>query len=318
MRRVLIALVLGASLAFSGTASAFAQTSITVSAPAAVRAYKSFVVRGTATGAIANGEGVGVHLQKASGGSWTTVSSVPAVVSGGGFSASMSCPSRGRYRVVAEIAASPAHPAAHSPAASVKAVGPKVVALTFDDGPWRGSTDKIVAILKANDVQATFFVLGAQAKGQPQRLKAIAAGGNLIGTHSFKHAMMSKRSAKANAADLKRCIQITQSVTGQRMRWFRPPGGATNASVRRTAAGLGLRQVMWSVDTRDYTQPGTSKIVSVATKQAKNGSVILMHDGGGNRTQTVKAVPDIIKRLKARGYDFVTLDELVALGYKPK
>jgi len=243
---------------------------------------------------------------------------LPAVVAGGAFSAGLTAPARGRYRVAAEIVASPKHPTLNASPAPVKAVGSKVVALTFDDGPWRGSTDKIVAILKANNVQATFFVLGGQAKGQRARLKSIAAGGNLIGTHSFKHAVMTKRSAAQNASDLKRCIQITESVTGQRMRWFRPPGGATNASVKKTAAKLGLRQVLWSVDTHDYTQPSANKIAAAAVKGSKNGSVVLMHDGGGNRTQTVKALPTILKQLRAKGYDFVTLDELVALGYKPK
>jgi peptidoglycan/xylan/chitin deacetylase (PgdA/CDA1 family) len=197
-------------------------------------------------------------------------------------------------------------------------VGHKVVALTFDDGPWRGSTDKIVRILKNADVQATFFMLGAQVKGQPLRAKSVADAGNQVAVHSWKHANMARRSSSKNAADLKRCIAVTKQATGVTPKWFRPPGGSTSSALRRTAASVGLRQVIWSTDTLDWRIRNKASITKRAVNGVRNGGVTLMHDGGGNRSATVAALPGIIATLRAKGYDFVTLDELVALGYKPK
>lgn len=290
---------------------------LTISAPLAVRADTPFVARGTAVGGVAAGETIQVLLQRKSETGWTTVSSTPAAVDGSqGFSAKLTATSRDHWRVVAETPATAAHSAALSSAAPVKAVGKKVIALTFDDGPWRSSTDSILATLKRENAQATFFMLGTQVKGQPTRARAVVSQGNEAGVHSWNHANMAKRSSTSNAKDLKRSKSTLAGIIGHEPVWFRPPYGATSSALRKTAAGLGLRQVIWTADTLDWKNRNAGIIASRAIKGAKPGGVILMHDGGGNRSATAKAVPMIIKSLRKRGYDFVTMSELAALGYK--
>jgi peptidoglycan/xylan/chitin deacetylase (PgdA/CDA1 family) len=207
------------------------------------------------------------------------------------------------------------HAATTSRPAAFKVVGDKVIALTFDDGPWPSSTDKIVSSLKKLDVQATFFMLGTQVHGARARAKSVVTNGNAVGVHSWNHAQLTKRSSSANRADLKRTRNEIASATGVTPTWFRPPYGATSKSVKATAKALGLRQVIWTVDTLDWKYRNASSITSRALKGARTGGVVLMHDGGGPRSATVAAVPAIVKKLRAKGYDFVTLDEMAALGY---
>jgi peptidoglycan/xylan/chitin deacetylase (PgdA/CDA1 family) len=159
-------------------------------------------------------------------------------------------------------------------------------------------------------------MLGTQVKGQPTRVRSVIAQGNEAAVHSWNHANMAKRGSAANATDLKRSKSALAAVTGRQPVWFRPPYGATSSALRRTAAGLGLRQVIWTADTLDWKNRNAGIITSRAIKGAKSGGVILMHDGGGNRSATVKAVPAIIRSLRKSGYDFVTMSELAALGYK--
>jgi peptidoglycan/xylan/chitin deacetylase (PgdA/CDA1 family) len=170
--------------------------------------------------------------------------------------------------------------------------------------------------LKAGDAQATFFELGSQIGSRKKLSKSVIAGGNIIGVHSWNHAIMVRRSASTNSADLARCIKAVRSATGTTPHWFRPPYGSTNKTLRSTASALGLRQVIWTIDTLDWKYRVTSSVVSRTMRSARAGSVVLMHDGGGPRAATAAAVPIVIKRLRAKGFDFVTLDEMVALGYK--
>jgi len=127
---------------------------------------------------------------------------------------------------------------------------------------------------------------------------------------------MPRRSSKLNAADLKRCSSAIAKATGTKPVWFRPPYGSTSTALRRTAKSVGLRHVLWTADTLDWKNRNATTIKNRALKGSRSGAIILMHDGGGNRSATVKAVPSILKTLSSRGYDFVTLSELDALGYK--
>ena len=188
--------------------------------------------------------------------------------------------------------------------------------LTFDDGPWPTSTANIIAALRNGDAEATFFTLGAQLKSRAKLLQLELANGNAIGVHSWNHALMTKRSTSVNKADLAKCKKLLTSLTGRAPYWFRPPYGSTSTRLRKTAESVGLRQVIWTVDTLDWKYRNTSSVVSRAMKGARDGSIVLMHDGGGPRAATAAAVPIIIKQLRAKGYDFVTLDEMAALGYK--
>ena len=171
-------------------------------------------------------------------------------------------------------------------------------------------------MLNRYDADATFFMLGSQLKGQSALANSVVKAGNEVGVHSWSHKTMTRRSAKTNAADLKNARSAIAKATGETPRWFRPPGGSTSAALKRTASGVGLRQVIWTADTLDWRDHKASTIASRALKGARPGAVILMHDGGGDRSATVKALPTILKTLKARGFDCVTMSELEALGYQ--
>ena len=186
----------------------------------------------------------------------------------------------------------------------------KLVALTFDDGPKLGQTDEILDILKHYGIHATFFMLGSEVKRYPALASRVATEGNLIGNHTLSH----KDLTKQKPAEVKRQIvagaNAIQKATGVRPVWFRPPYGAINGSVWKQARALKVNVVLWDVDTLDWTKPGVGKITSNANWHVKPGSVVLMHDGGGERAQTIAALPRIIEYLRGKGYTFVTLDQL--------
>ncbi len=316
---IVLSALLAFALSFTSAALAIAPPvpSVHVSAPIALRAGTSFVARGTAGDGVTADETVALLLKRREGSAWVEVASYSATTTASGsFSARIVVPSRGHWRVFATLPATAGHEAGTGSSATFKAVGKKVVALTFDDGPWRSSTDRIAASLKRYDADATFFMLGSQVGGQSARAKAIVAAGNEASVHSWGHANMARRSSRANAADLKRSKAAIAKATGVTPVWFRPPYGSTSSALKRTASGVGLRQVIWTVDTLDWRYRNAGSISSRALKGSRSGAVILMHDGGGNRSATVAAVPTILKTLRSRGYDFVTMSELAALGYK--
>ncbi len=167
------------------------------------------------------------------------------------------------------------------------------VYLTFDDGP-SPYTARILQVLSRTGSTATFFHLGINEPGYPHAAAAIREQGSKIGNHSFNHPDLTT----LTAAQLRWQIR-----NGPRARCFRQPYGASDAAVRAAIAKAGMRQVLWDVDTFDWTKPGVSTLAeSGRLKAIRSGSVILMHDGGGDRSQTVAALPSIIRDLHARGF----------------
>lgn len=167
------------------------------------------------------------------------------------------------------------------------------VYLTFDDGP-SPYTARILQVLTRTGSTATFFHLGVNEPGYPHADTAIRKQGSTVGNHSYDHPDLTTR----KAAQLRWQIR-----NGPRAQCFRPPYGATDVTVRKAIAKAGLRQVLWDVDTLDWTKPGVSTLAkSGRLKAIRNGSVILMHDGGGDRSQTVAALPTIIGDLHSRGF----------------
>ena len=168
-----------------------------------------------------------------------------------------------------------------------------VVYLTFDDGPGP-YTPAILNILRATHSTATFFELGFRQAQYPAEAARIRAQGSSVGNHTYSHPNLTKLTPS----------QIQWQVAhGPHSRCMRPPYGATNVTVQRILSQLGLRQVLWTVDTRDWSQPGIAHIVKTATgPQVRAGTIVLMHDGGGNRSQTVAALPQIITTLQHQGY----------------
>ncbi|MDR3592711.1 MAG: polysaccharide deacetylase family protein [Negativicutes bacterium] len=193
----------------------------------------------------------------------------------------------------------------------------KVVALTFDDGPYPPYTGQILDILKEYRVPATFFVLGQNAEKYPDLVRRVVAEGHQIGNHTYTHLDLLKADRPTIADQVDRTSKIIAGITGQTPRVVRPPHGFRDAVVIDIMAERGLKVVEWSVSSRDWTNPGVDEIVSRTLGKVQNGSVILLHDGDGiaqsaSRQQTVDATRSIIRQLLAQGYKLVTVDEILA------
>lgn len=188
----------------------------------------------------------------------------------------------------------------------------KVVALTFDDGPWPAQTEQILNILKAERVKATFFVVGKQAYRYPRAMRRIVNEGHLVGNHTQGHQILDEVGPSAVRQQISEGQVAIQKTTGVRARWFRPPGGHLSAAVGAETARHGLALAMWSVDPQDWRQPDGRVLGPELVRTVKPGSIVLLHDGGGTRAGTVWALPGVIRELKRQGYTFVTLDELMA------
>jgi len=189
---------------------------------------------------------------------------------------------------------------------STPGTGAPQVALTFDDGPDPRYTAAILDTLNAAGVKATFFALGKAASRNPDLIRREIAEGMHIGNHSWDHPMLSQKPPKFVVDQLQRTKDKLTSL-GASVSVFRPPFGSFQDSTVATAESLRLKTVLWSVDPSDWKRPGTGPIISRVLSLVRPGSIILLHDGGGNRAQTVEALPQIIAALKARGYQFALL-----------
>lgn len=188
----------------------------------------------------------------------------------------------------------------------------KLVALTFDDGP-SDYTDDFLSVLRQEDVAATFFEVGQVMPGREEVMREILAQGSEIGDHTMDHVEFPGYEQIAGAA-----ARIT-AYTHFRPCLFRPPGGGVNDSVIATAGSLGMRTVNWDVDPRDWSSPGTEAIYANVVGHVQPGSIVVMHDGGGARGETLAALPRIIETLRGRGYRFATVTELLGgrIVYRP-
>ena len=187
------------------------------------------------------------------------------------------------------------------------------VAIGFDDGPAR-DTPAFLAMLERLHVNATFFTIGEQISGGDREtlLRELRAG-DVLGDHTWTHPMLtSSPNVQWQLSSTRRRIQ---SLIGYTPCLFRPPYGAVNRRVVDVAGSLGMATIMWNVDPVDWSVPGTSTIVSRVLSQVRPGSIILSHDGGGFRGETLAAYPSIIAGLRARGYRIVTIPQL--LGFRP-
>jgi peptidoglycan/xylan/chitin deacetylase (PgdA/CDA1 family) len=187
---------------------------------------------------------------------------------------------------------------------------PNSVALTFDDGPWPGSTERVLAVLKKFKVSATFFVVGSLAQRYPSLVQDESQAGMTLGDHTFDHpqvppfAQQTLSKATAEMALARDAL----AAAGVRCGLFRPPGGSYAPSTLDVARSLGMRTVLWSVDPADWTDGITPKmIVRRVLSHIRPGSIVLLHDGGGDQTATVKALPAIIKAIRKRHLSLVAL-----------
>jgi peptidoglycan-N-acetylglucosamine deacetylase len=189
----------------------------------------------------------------------------------------------------------------------------KVVALTFDDGPSK-YTPKILKLLKGAGAKSTFFPVAQNIKGREKLVRSELAAGMELGNHTFTHADLGNFPPETND-EITKATTTIRGATGFTPCLFRPPfrsfGPELNSAVRK----LSMTMVNGDVDPSDWETPGTSTIVQRVLDGVRNGSIVIMHDGGdGPRDQTVAALPTILKTLKSRGYSLVTVSTL--LGYK--
>ena len=191
----------------------------------------------------------------------------------------------------------------------------KVIALTFDDGPWPRTTEQVLDILKQNDIKATFFWIGRNVKNFPEIATLVVDGGHVIGNHTWHHWYKQMDAATAAHEIEDTADQIYETV-GVRTELFRPPGGFLKNGPAGYAEKRKYAVMMWSADSRDWHFESPQVLIRNVLKEAQPGGIVLMHDGGGNRSKTVKALPQIISDLRKRGYKFVTIPELLALRDK--
>lgn len=193
----------------------------------------------------------------------------------------------------------PVAQAATSPA-TITASAPFVgtVYLTFDDGPSRTYTPQVLTVLRTHGVKAVFFEVGQNITWYPWITKSLRANGMKIGNHTWNHPNLTLLSNASVTWQLNKM----ESALGYRPRCVRPPYGAYNSRIATIIANRGQRLILWTVDPRDWSRPGTWVIVSRVLAQVRPGARILLHDGGGDRSQTVAALDLLIPRLRARGY----------------
>ena len=201
--------------------------------------------------------------------------------------------------------------------------GEHEIALTFADGPDPKLTPKILDILKERHVKAAFFIVGRQAEQYPGLVKRIVAEGHEIGNHTYTHANLGETSDEQTRIELNATQRLIESITGRSTTLFRPP---YNADSRPTELAelkplelaqdeLGYLIVLENIDPEDWSRPGVDTIVQRVKEQRRQGSIVLLHDAGGNRDQTVKALPKIIDYLETRGDQIVPLSTLLKIPY---
>ena len=186
--------------------------------------------------------------------------------------------------------------------------GRREIALTIDDGPHPVYTPRLLQILKQNGIHATFFVVGEQAERYPDLIRAEVTGGHSIGNHTYDHVSLVKIPLEYVDTEIKACGDVLRHITGRAPHLFRPPGGEYNRGVAESVKALGYKMVLYSDDPGDYADPGTGVIETRTLDTISNGGIILLHDGSA---QTLVILPQIIQRLKARGFQFVTVDQLL-------
>ena len=199
-------------------------------------------------------------------------------------------------------------------------VRPHTIALTFDDGPDPVWTPKILEMLRRNKVHATFFVVGTSVADHPELLRQIVAEGHQVGVHTFTHVDLGRVPLWRQSLELNETQLAVAGATGRTTSLLRPPYSSSNASLDnaewagvRDAADQGYLTVLTTRDSEDWRRPGTERIIANATPKGSAGEILLMHDAGGDRAQTVAALGRLLPRLTARGFTFATVGDAVGM-----
>ena len=189
----------------------------------------------------------------------------------------------------------------------------KKIALTFDDGPHYKYTDMILDILEKYGVKATFFVIGINAERYPEKIKRIVSNGHEIGNHTYSHPHLKNISDKELESEIKKASDIITNITGEKPSLFRPPEGFCGKNVTGTVNKCGCSVILWSHDTRDWAHTPSSEISAKILNGIKGGDIILFHDFITPDTPTPDALENVIPKLIEKGYEFLTVSELISL-----
>jgi peptidoglycan/xylan/chitin deacetylase (PgdA/CDA1 family) len=196
----------------------------------------------------------------------------------------------------------------------------RTIALTFDDGPDPVWTPKILDLLKAEHVRATFFVVGTAVAAHPELARRIVAEGHQIAVHTFTHANLSRTPGWRRSFELRQSQLILAGATGTSTTLLRPPYSSEPSALTdrdwssiEHAREAGYLTVLSSQDSEDWRRPGTEQVIANSMPRSTAGQVLLMHDAGGDRSQTVEALSRLLPRLKARGFRFATVSDAVGL-----
>ncbi|MEU0299957.1 polysaccharide deacetylase family protein [Streptomyces sp. NPDC006175] len=206
-------------------------------------------------------------------------------------------------------------PQAHAPAPVTKVAadiahasdrGARGVNITIDDGPDPVWTPQVLQLLEDNGVKATFCMVGTQAKAYPDLVKKVVAAGHRLCDHTVAHdtTMDTQSEAFQSQQILDAERMITEASGGVRPQYYRAPGGAFTPYSRQLAASRGMRPLGWNVDSKDFELPGAETMVATVKREISNGPTVLFHDAGGDRSQTVAALREVLPWLKQQGYSF--------------
>lgn len=193
----------------------------------------------------------------------------------------------------------------------------KLIALTYDDGPYLPYTLELLQVLQEKNVKATFFMVGDNAFKKQEAVRTVCRQGHEVALHAGSHRDLLKLDREQIAANIDSGKTTLEWLSGKPVKYMRPPHGFRDWAVMQDIRQAGLTAVNWSVIPRDWTNPGTQVIVDRVCSQAFPGAIILLHDGDSprneaSRQQTIEATAAIIDNLRAQGYEFVTVSELLA------
>ena len=194
-------------------------------------------------------------------------------------------------------------------------VSGKYIAMTFDDGPHPQNTPRLLDILRARNIKATFYVIGRSVDLYPQIVRRTVAEGHEIGNHTHTHRLLSKLGDSEVRQELSRCADAVARAAGVRMRTMRPPyGGLLQRQREFVHAEFGYPTILWSVDPLDWKRPGPSVVTSRILSGTTAGGIVLAHD---LHAPTVDAMPATFDGLLRRGFQFVTVSQLIAMKTDP-
>lgn len=185
------------------------------------------------------------------------------------------------------------------------------IALTFDDGPHPYRTNEVLDLLERYHIRATFFVVGENVSYYPEPFKRTISLGHEIGNHTYHHKTLSGTHEETIMEEIRKTDEIIFKTAGYRPKLFRPPEGAYGECALKAAQSMDLRMILWTVDTRDWERPSAQTIVERVMTNVKGGSILLFHDYMHKNAHTLEALEIIIPKLLEKGFEFVTVSELI-------